>query len=432
MIFNTKKIKNYLFKTGLCVLFFLCLFGLYSAKTIFAASIEDLKSKIDSTNDSYAQIQKEIANLESQLKTLGDQKNSLSNEIKIIDTTTKKLQADILLNENRISNTNLEIQSLGLDIGNKQTKINSNLLILAETIKQLNAGDKSNFLISLLEYNSISDAMSGLESLASFQDQIKRQTDEIKSVKADLEDKKTQTEQKQKELLTLKSSLDDRKKILAANRSEKDQLLSLTKNKATNYEKDLAAQKSKAEALAQELAKYESELRLAFDPKSIPPAGKGVLVWPLDSIRITQTFGVTVDSVRLYKSGTHNGVDFAASVGTRVMSAGNGVVEGIGDTDIVCKGASFGKWVFIRYDNGLASTYGHFSLITARPGQRVKTGDVVGYSGNTGYTTGPHLHMSVYAGQGVKISTIKSTVCRGTYTVPLADPKAYLDPLIYL
>jgi murein DD-endopeptidase MepM/ murein hydrolase activator NlpD len=108
------------------------------------------------------------------------------------------------------------------------------------------------------------------------------------------------------------------------------------------------------------------------------------------------------------------------------------VVEGVGDTDVVCPGASFGKWVFIRYDNGLASTYAHLSLITAKAGQRVSTGDVVGYSGNTGYSTGPHLHMSLYAGQGVKISTLKSSVCQGTYTMPIADTKAYLDPLIYL
>ena len=104
----------------------------------------------------------------------------------------------------------------------------------------------------------------------------------------------------------------------------------------------------------------------------------------------------------------------------------------MGDTDPICPGASYGKWVFIRYDNGLASAYGHLSLITSKAGQRVKAGDVVAYSGATGYSIGAHLHMSVFAGQGVKITTLKSAVCHGTYTIPLADPKAYLDPTIYL
>ena len=128
----------------------------------------------------------------------------------------------------------------------------------------------------------------------------------------------------------------------------------------------------------------------------------------------------------------HNGVDFRASLGTRVKSASNGTVAGIGDTDIVCSGASYGKWILLKYDNGLSSLYGHLSVISVKSGQKVITGEVVGYSGNTGYSTGPHLHMSVYASQGVKISTLKSTVCNGNYIIPLADTKAYLDPLIYL
>ncbi len=69
----------------------------------------------------------------------------------------------------------------------------------------------------------------------------------------------------------------------------------------------------------------------------------------------------------------------------------DGVVGGVGDTDVQCKGASFGKFVFIKYNNGLASTFGHLSLIKASKGQVVSRGDVVGYSGSTGYSTGTYL-----------------------------------------
>jgi murein DD-endopeptidase MepM/ murein hydrolase activator NlpD len=243
--------------------------------------------------------------------------------------------------------------------------------------------------------------------------------------KAELEKRQQELEEYTKELAAKKTVLDSTKK-------EKSTLLATTKNTQSNYEKILAEKKALMDAFEKELAGYESQLRLAIDPKSYPSGGKGILSWPVDVVKITQNFGYTTFAKTAYASGYHNGTDFGVPIGTRVKSASSGVVEAVGNTDAVCPGASFGKWVFIRYDNGLASTYGHLSLITAVAGQRVKTGDVVAYSGNTGYSTGPHLHMSLYAGQGVKISTLKSAVCKGTYTMPIADPKAYLDTVKYI
>ena len=112
---------------------------------------------------------------------------------------------------------------------------------------------------------------------------------------------------------------------------------------------------------------------------------------------------------------------------------GSGTVIGTGDTDIYCKGASFGKWVFIKYDNGLSSTFGHLSVISSTAGQKVKTGDVVGLSGNTGHSTGPHLHVTVYASQGSDVKTVPSLSCNGkTFIMPIAPVNAYLDPMLYL
>jgi murein DD-endopeptidase MepM/ murein hydrolase activator NlpD len=76
--------------------------------------------------------------------------------------------------------------------------------------------------------------------------------------------------------------------------------------------------------------------------------------------------------------------------------------------------------------------YAHLSLIKATAGQQVTTGDLIGYSGATGYVTGPHLHFGVFASQGVRVVNLKSKVCAGTYTVPVADYKAYINPMLYL
>jgi murein DD-endopeptidase MepM/ murein hydrolase activator NlpD len=76
--------------------------------------------------------------------------------------------------------------------------------------------------------------------------------------------------------------------------------------------------------------------------------------------------------------------------------------------------------------------YAHLSSFAVAKGDIVKSGQVIGYSGNTGYSTGPHLHFTVYASQGVKVMQYTSSVSCKHATIPIADPKAYLDPMLYL
>jgi murein DD-endopeptidase MepM/ murein hydrolase activator NlpD len=397
-----------------------------------ADSVEQIQAKIDAANKNRASLEKEIASYQTQLKNIADQATTLQNTIKSLDVSTNKISTEVKLTETNINKTSFTIEDTNLEIKDKEKKIDTGKQVIINGLKQLNEADTQSIWEILLAKQSLADFWAEIENTIQVQAKIGDQILTIKDVKANLEKAKVDLEKKKKELEDYTNELSDKKQVLLSTKKEKSGLLTATKSTEANYQKILKDKLALKEALDKEINSFESQLKIAIDPKSFPPAGKGILVWPLNDIFITQNFGKTSDSGRLYVSGTHNGTDFRASIGTKVLSASNGVVEGVGDTDTVCPGASFGKWVFIRYDNGLASTYGHLSVISAKIGQRVKTGDMVGYSGNTGYSTGPHLHMSVYAGQGVKISTLKSAVCKGTYTIPMADPKAYLDPLVYL
>jgi len=397
-----------------------------------ADTIDQIQEKIDIANKNKAALEKEIANYQNQLKVIGDQASTLQNTIKSLDISTNKITSEVKLVENNINKTTYTIEDTSVEINNKEKQISQGRRAIKESLKKINEADENSIWEILLSNKNLSDFWNDIEDTIQIQDKINQQVAGIKNIKINLEKAKAELEKQKKELEDYTKELADRKNVLLSTKKEKTTLLTTTKNTEANYQKILKDKLALKEALDQEINAFESQLRLAIDPKSFPPAGKGILAWPLDNIYITQNFGRTSDSGRLYTSGTHNGVDFRAAIGTRVKSTGNGVVEAVGDTDTVCPGASYGKWVFIRHDNGLATIYAHLSVISAKAGQKVKTGDIIGYSGNTGYSTGPHLHMSVYAGQGVKISTLKSKVCRGTYTIPLADQKAYLDPLIYL
>ncbi len=107
-----------------------------------------------------------------------------------------------------------------------------------------------------------------------------------------------------------------------------------------------------------------------------------------------------------------------------------------GNTDAVPGCYSFGKWVLIKHNNGLATLYAHLSSIGVTKGQTLATGDVVGNSGMTGYATGPHLHFAVYASQAVSIMSLAeyrgATSPCATAKMPVAPKEAYLNPMSYL
>lgn len=399
-----------------------------------AASVADLKSKIDEKNKQKQEIEREIAEYEQKAIEAGKNAKTLQGAVNTLNVTKKKIETDIKATENRIGITNLSIEKLEIETKNTQNKINADMEAISSAFRKINLAEGSSLIEALLTYDNVSILWNEVETLLRFQIGVKKNIDELKALKNELRATKAEKEKNKKELLVIKSELKDQNELIEYNKNEKNQLLSATKNNESNYKKILAEKKAVSEAFEKELLQFESELKLAIDPKSIPSAGSGILSWPLDKILVTQYFGNTDFAMKTnaYNGKGHNGVDFQAAPGTRVKAALDGIVMGTGDTDKVCKGASFGKWVLLRHNNGLSTLYGHLSLIKVAEGQTVQTGDIVGYSGNTGYSTGPHLHLSVYATQGVQIMDRQSAVCGGIYHMPIADLRAYLNPMLYL
>ena len=420
-------------KQKITAIVILSLFALAFFRLATADTASDLKNKINDSNNEITKLEQQIKDYQKQLDDLGNQADSLKVSILKLDITRKKLAADIKVTENKISATNLVIEKLSLDIGNKEEKINQGKLAIAQGLREINEADLRSILENLLSQNNLSDMWNEVEALKSVHSQVRNQIEDLKSVKADMESNKQEAEKAKRDLVSLKSELSDQKKINDQNTAEKNRLLKETKNKESNYNKILKETIAKKDAFEKDVRDYESQLKFILDPSRLPKEGSSVFSWPLGNIRVTQFFGATVDAKRLYVSGSHNRVDFAASIGTPVKAVSGGVVLGSGDTDLTCPRASYGKWILVQHANGLSSLYGHLSLIKVSQGQNVSAGDLVGYSGNTGYSTGPHLHLSVYASSGVQIKSLPSKSCGGRiYTMPVAPINAYLDPMLYL
>ena len=109
--------------------------------------------------------------------------------------------------------------------------------------------------------------------------------------------------------------------------------------------------------------------------------------------RIASGYGMRIDPVY----GTprmHKGLDFTAPQGTPIYATGNGTVKVAGGSN-----GGYGNHVIINHGYGYQTLYGHMYRIKARPGQRVKRGEVIGWVGNTGKSTGPHCHYEVHINQ---------------------------------
>lgn len=127
---------------------------------------------------------------------------------------------------------------------------------------------------------------------------------------------------------------------------------------------------------------------------------KALLRTPIDGARLTSGFGARTHPILGY-SAVHKGADFGAPQGTPIQAAGDGVVEAAG-----WQGA-YGQYVRIRHNQEYATAYAHLSRLPAgmRQGDRVRQGQVIGYVGSTGRSTGPHLHYEVIR-RGTQINPI--------------------------
>ena len=112
-------------------------------------------------------------------------------------------------------------------------------------------------------------------------------------------------------------------------------------------------------------------------------------LWPLDGGYISSDFGSRSNPFDGYSSDYHPGIDIAANYGTPIYASAAGYVQRAGWY------GGYGKYIKISHDYGYATAYGHLSSIEISAGDYVSKGQIIGYVGSTGYSTGPHLHFEV-------------------------------------
>ncbi|MCX6318388.1 MAG: peptidoglycan DD-metalloendopeptidase family protein [Bacteroidetes bacterium] len=184
--------------------------------------------------------------------------------------------------------------------------------------------------------------------------------------------------------------LETKQEIAKVEKIKDYQLVASITSTLNNINSRIAAQQKSYEEV-EELVKNKEQL-LAHTPAIQPVSNK-------DLNRIASGFGYRIDPV--YKTTKfHAGLDFSAPQGTPIYATANGNVTVAGST-----GNGYGNHVVINHGYGYETLYGHMVRVKVRSGQDVKRGEVIGWVGSTGKSTGPHCHYEVHK-NGEKIDPI--------------------------
>jgi murein DD-endopeptidase MepM/ murein hydrolase activator NlpD len=373
----------------------------------------ELEAKIKEKTAELEKINKELQNTQSNLSNTRQQKISLQNEIKRLNETIKQLELNISADETTIQKLKLEIESLSYDIKDISLSIEKKKEAIIKILQEIQRKQDKNLLIILLSNNNLADIFTEGQNLLNLKNQLRLDIVKLNDLQKELNEKLNTTQNKKEEVETRKNNLAIKQMIMKDQKEEKNIILAQTKNKESLYAKQLEELQKQQDSLEEEIYKMEEELRKSFNFGLLPPKQKGLLSWPIKLKEdggigiISQRYGKTPYSNRLYRGKPHNGLDIGVPVGTPVYSADDGIVMAVDNNDKSSWAKyQYGKYVLIKHNNGLATLYAHLSQWVVSKGQTVSRGQLIGYSGNTGYSTGPHLHFGVYWASSIILKAI--------------------------
>lgn len=382
-----------------------------------AAKSSEIKKQLDSLKEDKKAIQEEIQKLKGQINENQSEMEQMVQKKDLIDQ-------EITLRYDEIANINEQIAACSLLIADKQEE-----LVEAETrfeelseknkerIRAMEENGQINYWSVLFQANSFSDLLDRLnmvqEIAAADQRRLKELDEAAKAVSA----AKTELEEEKAGLEVAKEELNVAQAELEAKRVEADEVLADLVATGEEYEKMMEESEDKQAELLKEIAKKESDYKKAkyqeWLATSVPPTTKprkpsstkpssgggsntgstttGGITWkkPIVYTMVSSPFGYRYHPIS-GKYKMHYGIDLAAPTGRPIYATRGGTVSYTG-----YEAGGAGNWVQINHGDGYKSVYMHMTKYVVRSGQNVSQGQLIGYCGSTGGSTGPHLHFGI-------------------------------------
>ena len=377
-------------KTIIFIVAVLLVFGFNYASANVSNQLLELSKKIQ-----------ELQAMEKQLKsgivTKQNEAASLARDISVLNAQILRIQTSLSRTENEIEVTGLQIQQVREDIFDVEDVLSGKKDLMVALLRELHDIDNQNLTAILLGSESISEFFSEVEYVNDIGGNIIVTLQELREAKEELMETESVLSGKKVEAERLSVRYKSEQSALSGTKSRKGNLLEVTKGEEEEYKRMLTEVEQEMKEFFEEMQALEQNARnegifIVSIDVAIPPKAP-IFDWPEDDGYIfTQSYGMTrFARTGIYGGAGHNGIDMASGEGTFIKSIGDGkgIAKGYSD--------GWGNWAAIQHNNGLVSLYGHMqkpSFMTVD--SDIKVGDVIGYEGRTGNSTGSHLHLSLY------------------------------------
>lgn len=381
------KIKKYALRVGTLTL---CLAAVMlaiprTAESVSASKLTD--SKVQSFEAQIDKLNREMENL----------KTNLSNAKSAIDKTIAEkavLDAEMNILIQKIDVTNQLITELAGSIEQKNAEIISKeqayaekYALFKERLRVTHEDGQASYLEMLFGADSLSDFLARVDRIGAMLEYDNMIMNSLKTEKADLESARENYQFQKNAQEDYLAQLKVDEAALEAKKEQSASYLNTLKAQQANYEAVLAKKMEDEEKLQDELQAYLKELEARQNNKFVG----GQFLWPLPLTytRVSSEYGRRISPITGKYEG-HNGLDIPAAYGTDIYAANSGTVT------ISTTHWSYGNYIMIDHGGGYATLYAHCSKLLVNKGDKVTKGQVIAKVGSTGYSTGNHLHFSMY------------------------------------
>ncbi|MDO4473722.1 MAG: peptidoglycan DD-metalloendopeptidase family protein [Eubacteriales bacterium] len=339
---------------------------------------------------SISETKKEGDALKAQKSAVEAEKAALAEQLNTLITDLEKTNADVEAKQQEIAENQTELIKAEID---EQQQYES----MKMRIKYMYENGNTQFIEILLESKSIGEFLNNAEYINKISEYDRNMLVEFQKIVQDVKDKREKLEQEEAELVQLQQELQTKKEEINTLIAEKaqeigDLNIAIGENaKKLEELQAAAAEQLRLQQEAQQAANNGSSSGGASSsPRpSIPVSGNGALGNPCPSAYISSEFGGR-QSPGGIGSTNHKGRDYAAASGSPIYASASGTVVTAGYN------AARGNYVVVSHSGGLSTLYQHCSALYVSVGQSVSAGQNIAAVGNTGYSTGPHLHFEVW------------------------------------